>query len=711
MHIEQRGHIHFAAYLIFIKSSHTARCSDKYTHRMSRVKQPIEEAKEFARSLPGTSEGDEARQQPSVEAPPPQTVETSAGLNAAEGQPSAVAGGETEPSPCPAPVAVADTSSPVPSLTITPKGADTFIHDVDGNPIAYASEQETLNFKLRDAVLDVERKAIQLSLQLSQVQVPGAKQAMDALNPVRSAAMNEYNKIFAWPELPWSTPSELATECSLESNLQAVKDRAQELSSATDAYRQAPGLLDELTKPVQLMRRKAEIQSALAPVSELLLQDDTITQQLIVQLHEIAQGDVFSFTRSELARKQRELDALREDLTNTTSARNDALMANDVRGAETLAFREVDICEKIIERVRGRVQTIFMCDSDVKEFCDKYAKTQELSESLLTKHEETTKCWVAQLQKDIVRLTQAREEKTERDVRDEEDHEKKLADSLGAIRSVQHQQQQNWEKIVELLQFHHTLSTQRERLVEDHLAIHAGEVARRAKVGVWIAGCDDVLEQLRQSANSATTSLQWIGQIRSYVNLLCTQIENKRIDEEAWQMRVQEQLDYLDAYKHFKTMVDDLAHRKELRIISLQRVVRNYELQIKEATETLDPNTKKYEHEIKAAQIEIQSAQDALAKIHARAQEQHGLWKIIEESLEEAQVDFVPPDIAAEKELCEKKSNALAVARQFVNTEQETVDKDTMKLRKLKTSNVVAIEGLHKRRTERAESIAAPPIE
>lgn len=674
---------------------------------MSRVKQPIESAKEFAARADDDAAaaaveivvagpvGDDGNTQNSPIAADVVATNNNSGNNAALSSHS-------------------NNATPVPSLTLSPSPSgtmpkETFINGVDGNPIAYMCERQTLNANLRKAVLDVEQEAVKITAQLAQAVAPASKEALDALNPVRSATMNEYSKIFAWQELDAVAPSKLAEQCGLQADLNAVKVRAAELASATDAYRQAPGLLDELMKPVALLRRKAEIKSALAPVSELLLRDPTLTEDLIMQLHDIAQGDVFSFTRSELSHKQRELDALREDLTNASSARNDALMANDVRAAETLAFREVDICERIIGRINDRVKIIYMCDSDVKEFCDKYAKTQELAEGLLRKHEDDTKEWVLKLQQDIARLTQAKEETTQRDVHDEEDHEKKVEDSLVSIRSVQQQQQQNWEKIMELLNFHHTLSTQRSRLVEEHLALHAGEVSRQATVGAWLAGCEDLLEQLQQSSNSATSSLQWIGQVRSYVNHLCTQTENKRIDEEAWQMRVQEQLDYLDAYKHFKTVVDDIQHRKDLRIISLQRVVRNFELQIKEATETLDPHTKKYEREISVALEEIASAKETLDKLKKRVQEQHTQWKLIEESLEESHVDFTPPDIAAEKELCEKKATALAVARQFVNTEQETVDKDTMRLRKLKTSNVVAIEGLQKRRAERAESIAAPP--
>lgn len=668
---------------------------------MSRVKQPIESAKEFAARSTPVEDNQEAAVAGSTQMDIVVAAPAKDNINSHNAVlPPALTG------------AASNSATPVPSLTLSPSGAtpkESFINGIDGEPVTYSSQQLILNKNLRDAVINVERAAIKLAAQLVHVDAPESKRALDALNPVRAATMNEYSKIFAWPALPQVTPATLAQECNLQADLDAVMVRSSELSSATNAYRQAPGLLDELMKPVALLRRKAEIKAELAPVSSLLLRDNTITDDLIIQLHDIAQGDVFSFTRSELSHKQRELDALREDLTNTTAARNDALMANDVRGAETLAFREVDICEKIIERVRARVQTIYMCDSDVKEFCDKYAKTQELADVLLRKHEDDTKEWVSRLQQDIARLTQAKEEATVRDVHDEEDHQKKIEDSLVAIRSVQQQQTQNWEKVMELLEFHHTLCTQRSRMVEEHLALHSGEVARQANVGAWLAGCDELLEQLQQSSSSATSSMQWIGQIRTYVNQLCTQTENKRIDEEAWQMRVQEQLDYLDAYKHFKTVVDDINHRKELRIVSLNRVVRNFELQIKEATETLDPNTKKYQSEIAAALDEIAKAQESLVALKKRAQEQHTQWKLIEESLEESHVDFIPPDIAAEKELCEKKTAALAVARQFVNTEQETVDKDTMRLRKLKTSNVVAIEGLQKRRAERAESITAGP--
>lgn len=727
-------HVSAHTHLFSVERHRTPHVTQSFiTIRMSRIKQPLEHAKEFAASV-DASEGDTAAvtndDEECVQIAVPNDEESIQISIDHSGAPDAAAllshsgsdkaGDATAlvtPPPAAQPLETIHTAvvaerattevgsgnaSKVPSITISPKSnGSMFINGVDDQPLAYASEQEVLNMNLRSSVLAVEAESVKLAERFLE-DLQAMKKSMDALNPKRVAALNEYTKIFAWPPIKETPSADIARDNELAAPVDVVHKASKELSTAIQSFRDAPAPLDELTKPVLLLKRRAEIQSSLDQVSRLLLNDNEITEDVVVRLHEISQGDVFSFTRSELNQKQRELDALRDDLATATSGKKDALMTGDVRAAESFSYREIDIYEKIIARLRDRVQTILMCDSDVKEYCDKYQKTHELADVLLEKHQSRSQEWAASIAKDISKLSEVRKDMTQQDTDDEDAHAKKMEDTSVAIRSVNEQQMLNWEKICELMEFNRLLSTQRERLVTEQVALHAAEVHRRAAVDAWFAGSQDYLTQLEDAQSSAATSLQWVAQLRAYVNQLCTQVESKRIDEEAWQLRVQEQLEYLDAYKNFKTLVGEISHRKELRIISLQRVVRNLQLQIKEAVETLDPHTKKYEKEVEVANAEIGAIERQLGELKERSAEQQKMWKLVEESLEDAQVDFIPPDIATQKELCEKKTQALNVARQFVVAEQETVDKDTMKLRKLKTANQVAIDGLQKRRADRS---------
>lgn len=678
----------------------------------SKVKQPIQDAKEFAAQVGTAADGS------MIAAPPPAAVRASQNSPTPAADDTVVGAAADVPAIAVSTVAeVAEetavygevtSAGRVPSLTLSPTATErqTFIMNGD-EAIAYTSEQEQLNKTLRADVVRVEEEAVTKVGQFLEA-LHAMKKEMEQLNPRRTAALATYTKLFSWPEIPEKPMPDVKADCDLKVDLATVERLSKDLESAVSAFRASPTYLDELTKPVAALRRKNELKAGLEPTSRLLLEDDTVTEEIIIHLHEIAQGDVFGFTRAELQMKQRELDALKEDLINTSAAKHDALVTGDVRAAETLSFREIDIAEKIIERVSERVRIIFQCDTDVKEFCDKYQRTHQNADALLLDHESRMKERAAVFANDISRLMQRREEMTQQDADDEDAHAKKMEDSNVAIRAVHQQQQQNWDKIIELMEFQKVLASQRARLVEEQVALHASEVHRRAAVDSWFAGTQNMLTRLEDSQTSATTGLQWVAQLRSYVNTLCQQVEGKHIDEEGWQLRVQEQLDYLEAYKQFRGYIGDVVHRKELRVLSLQRVVRNLNLQIKEAVETLDPNAKKYEKEVQTAQTEMDSIAAQLVKLHERAAEQQKCWKVVEESLEDAQVDFVPPDIAAEKELCEKKAQALTLARQFVVAEQETVDKDTMRLRKLKTANQVAIEGVIKRRVDRSASSPSP---
>lgn len=654
----------------------------------SRVKQPIAEAKEFASTL----DQQEGEQQPQPD----------------DGPTNDATGGGDAPSECPATIQATSVSEEEGSKNVRP----TLISDGD-EPIAYASEQAQLNVGLRDQVLGVEAEGVSLSERCEREIRELRRLATDDIQNKRNTVMNNYTNLFKWPPIDDTAPKELAEQNKLQVPPVDVHGDVVTHKEFGTGHLTAIPLLEELSRPVPLLKRRQELKEKLTPVSVQLLKDQEITEQLLLQLHDLAQGDVFSVTRLELDKTTKAIEALLETLQSTSAAKEDALMTNDVRAAETYALREIDITEKIIDENRKRIEIIFQSDNDVKEFCDRYQKVQESAEKMLAVHQDSHEQLITALDNDQTVLQKSGEAAQDKAEEAEVAYTKELEDIKIKLRTNTQAQQQNWDQILALLEANKTLTKQREALVTKQLSKVAEEHHRIAQHDAFMAGNEAYLQEIVTARRIHVSALEWVHQIRRYVDTNCAQIENKKIDEEAWNMRVQEQLAYLDSYKQFKSFVDDVSHRKELRVMSLQRAIRNLQLQIDEAVQTLDPNKKKYEQEVQTSQKEVAQITSMLEQLAERAKEQKQRWRVVEESLEEAQVEFVPPDISAEKALCDKKTQALAVARQYVVTEQETVDKDTMKLRKLKTSNQVALDGLQKRRAERITSspvaAATPP--
>jgi hypothetical protein len=471
---------------------------------------------------------------------------------------------------------------------------------------------------------------------------------------------------------------------------------------AQEVLRTAGPCIEELCQPDLLLKRKNACREELLLLNRLALGDEAITDSVVIMFQELAQGDVFAFTRAELAKKQRELDSLREDITNVTHVKHEANVTGDMKTVEKLCYQEMELQEKVIDRLRQRIELIYECDSDIREYIAKYQGARETSETTLQSHTERNEDFAKRIGNDVQKLIAAKERMTVDDAALEEEHNRKMEDTSAKILDAQKKQTENWTQIFDLLDKNKQLAIQRRQLAEEQLALHATEVHRKAEIDAWFGGAQEFMDHLHRAQELSSLSRNWLSSLRKYVNYMCTTIENKKIDEEAWTMRVQEQLDYLKTYREFKLLADDLCHRKEMRVMSLLRIARNFALQIKEASATLDPNKKRYEVGVSEAETEAAQMKSQIQGLNERIAEQTKMWKVIEQSLEEAHVDFEPPDITAEKQLCEKKAQALSVAREFVNSEQETVDKDTMKLRKLKTSNQVAIEGLQKRRLERS---------
>ena len=594
----------------------------------------------------------------------------------------------------------------VPEITIPdpPVGASTFVLDGDGNPVAYKFEQDLVNIRLRAAVVAVEDDAVKLSGTFID-RTKELKKLADDTNARRNPAASEYRRLFLWPPVDDTALSSIHDELSLSVAVEELMRCSSAVDEVAKSASPCGSLLVELLKLVPLLRRKNDISAELQALHATLLQDQSITQDLIIELHDLAQGDVFAFLRSQIAPMQRALENIRDDFARTVQAKQDAEAVDDMQGIERSSYRLIDLASEIISKIDQRLREIFTADADVKAFSEKYDEVRGAAEQTLNAHESAAKERATKLLSDLELVSKARVAKEAEDARVSDQHLKRMENVNAEIVSTNQKQSAAWDTIFQQFEILKDLTTQRQDLVTKQIQYHAEECQRSAHVEAWLRGAESYVEHCKRSNDFTSAQLSWISQLRSYVDKMCGAIENKNVDEEAWNIRVQEQLDYLDAYKEFKLRSNEVIHRKDLRVQSLQRLSRNLQLQIQEATLVLDPNKKRYESELDTIAGEIADLGKQIEALTERNKAQQKEWKVVEEQLEDAQVDFTPPDITVEREMCDRKAQALSVVRAFVSAEQETVDKDTMKLRKLRTNNQVSIEGFNKRRDERHKQI------
>ena len=654
---------------------------------MSKVKAPLEEAREFASSPKGIGSDDEAA---------PRAAGTNISSAAESGALVVAADGGAVAAP--------------PELPDAGKAATrghTLIADAANNnePVAYSCEQERMNYGLRAAVLSLEADTVKGALRLKEIFDIAFENFNDGILP-RHKAVTDYKSMFQSPPVAVGEPQQILfdTEEDVKAPLYAVEKVYAQFPKKKDCPRAiAVGCasLEEAAHPIETRIRMLELKEGIRTPNVLLLNetvDGEITDEVVLKLREMAHTDVFAFLRQELARRQHDLDHLRDRLEATGEEKASAAMIDDVKTIERCSYEELSILEKMLEKMREQLDEVFNANGDIDAFVEGYEATRDANEILLRRLEEENAEAIANLSSDMDLVMRKKEERLTQEANDIEIHKTFTLDSNAAIQAVHREQTENWRQILELVDVNIKLANERERLVKRHLEEHATDCRRRAVVDAWIEGCEQYQEKCEQARNVLEATTKWLDALRNFNNRMLDEVEKKTIHEEAFITRVQEQLEYLDIYRTYRTYSDEMVHRKEVRANALQRIARNLDLQIKESQVTLDPHKQKYIDEKAVAEKDHEEAKATVQGLADRALREKKFWQPIEDQLEEAQVEFDPPDMRADKTKVERRAQVVSRARTFLAGEQEHVDRDALNLRKLATTNAMLAKNHEKKR-------------
>ena len=657
---------------------------------MSRVKQPIEDARDFAAADADAP----AAAQPTSEAAAAPDVAPA-----------------PEPVPPPAPNYEAAVASPLaPPDTATKEGRDGHVEHVGsrvlvtigGEPVEfYQSEQDRINVTLKDRVHDAEAEFVELCKEHSTA-VAALHDAQLAHRPGRDERVKELQEGFAWPELAPAKGSDLQQQYGLVVDAAYVDAASAAHARLMPQYKASQEALEALRHPVNLNKTLEGYAGTLTEVATALVDDGAVARDVLLPLHHTAFSQEFNYVKGEMAKVDTRVNPLKDELQRCRQTKEDALLVEDVQAVEEYSFREVDLEEQIMALQRERLEVVVGASDDAATFREKFYALKEEAEEASKRHRALVEERVENLTVDMGTLADEVTAEQARDVAAEAAFEEDLKHRNESLREVTQREREVWDQILQLMRQREELAATREQLTNDKVQAIGQNCKRRAEFKALSEGLLAHMARLEATKETLDTAQRFTDDVAHYAQLMTSMTEKKDVEEEAIQLRIKEQKAYLTMYGKFKTDVDELSHRKETRVLAANRMARHLELEIREAATTLDPNKKRYEADHEELQAEVAKLAEQLSALAQRSQQQQQLWQPTEEQLEEDGVDFDPPDIVAERKRCERKADALNAARGFVSAEQETVDRDTMSLRKLKTSAAVAQDGLARRRDAKA---------
>ena len=560
----------------------------------------------------------------------------------------------------------------------------------------YEHERPNVNQRLvkvaQDSVADVTEGASKLHAQVLAL-CPG-----DDTLRAAPVGVQDFLREYAAPVIAPVDTETLVASHQLKIPAAEVQHRGGDPKGHTRLGEDAKEALRDLSKEVALEREVTAFGATVAKATECFFDDAALPEQVGLPLHRAAFANDFAFARAELAKETKNAAAIEQELATVEDARSDAEHIGDANAARELHYRELELREALLKIARARVDAAAYTAVDAQDFAANAEALRDEAAAREAKYGQTHADVTDRLAADMERTATLLSDETTRnkDLADEETAAMKQIDAR--IDAAVKERLSVWENIRKLLQRDAALVAEAAEARTALVAHVQRSEQRKAEFNSFTSGLVAHSNLLDGVSGHLDAAQRLRDELAAYHSTMSGVLDAKGLAEESRAMRHKEQLAYLESYTAYRLTGHELVHRKETRIVATRRLVRNLELQIREAQHLLDPNRAKYEKERdEASSLAATLAADVKA-LDDRIEREQRLWQPVEEQLEDDGVDFEPPAIVSEKHNVERKAQSLAVARDYVVAEQEHVDRDALSLRKVKTAQKINHEDFEHRR-------------
>eukprot|EP01008_Symbiontida_sp_HLA12_P002736 NODE_66_length_1500_cov_424.324619_g63_i0.p1 GENE.NODE_66_length_1500_cov_424.324619_g63_i0~~NODE_66_length_1500_cov_424.324619_g63_i0.p1 ORF type:complete len:454 (-),score=100.04 NODE_66_length_1500_cov_424.324619_g63_i0:137-1408(-) len=359
-----------------------------------------------------------------------------------------------------------------------------------------------------------------------------------------------------------------------------------------------------------------------------------------------------------LADTEEQLEHLTFRLEETREAREQAIEDGEMLVAEKHYYSIVQLYEEIIALVIEKINTV---DKHVKENAvhDNVRNTyqQKAAEEVsslkaakvtLKEHCEADLKKIFDLKEKVQAVELQTQQKMEEDVRRSE----------SSLRDNSDKQEECWRQIGELQKELEALEKERFKEFKKRQEDKEKDERRRMEFHQF---CDVVdrhsklLDLTIKNCDSAVHCCNLTGEfVQSGFNALRTNFEKKDVDYNDLLLLCHKQ--HLETFRGLYLSLGELIHKKEKRIEEVDKSVQTSHIQQEIASDTLNPNAKKFSDAKKQLLRVRDDIQEEVKELKQRATVALQNFKASEQALHDAEVEFVHPVVEHQQQELETKA-------------------------------------------------------
>ena len=578
----------------------------------------------------------------------------------------------------------------------------------------YSTEQSSQNLLLKANVAENE-ELVTTMYELQMEQAANAREQLRRRVRLRDERLLEFDNGYRWPDPSGLTAAHLVGRMSLR----VTMDDFALFGEVTH-----PSLLPVdtlLRSALQERVLPARRQSAEVPVNHVLLAYlHTLAPstpgcchplwELLLRHSDIVHTDVLQYIKGELAHSGEKMRVLFEEYEGLERVGQQAALRDDMSEADQAHRGCVGTLEKIIGLVRARLSQISLGSSDTSSFSGKYLHNTTETRRAVADLREAKETLRDSLLTDLETLTARGEEAAKENTAALRVYENAQQDSCKTLAEAARRQDDLWAQIHELIEEVKQVGAKKTEQVAAHLQRTEDEERRKRHYvefsEVYAEHCRRVQEMSRNTA----TALELLDSLDAYVNEGCGVVDKKDVSDELNGIKETELTRYLEVFRTYSLKVGDLLVKRQGRLGGIRRAKRTAEALLALCHDTHDPNKSKYKTDVAQLTVTEAELEQQITDLQQRLTQHEQDFAPSEELLEELGIDFVPPVIEGKEVEVGKRKSLLQKTKEIVGKEQDEVDKEATRLRKLHTDTSLGREMTDRRReAKKARSATHAP--
>eukprot|EP01065_Artemidia_motanka_P000932 TRINITY_DN10438_c0_g1_i2.p1 TRINITY_DN10438_c0_g1~~TRINITY_DN10438_c0_g1_i2.p1 ORF type:complete len:702 (+),score=286.76 TRINITY_DN10438_c0_g1_i2:61-2106(+) len=572
----------------------------------------------------------------------------------------------------------------------------------------YSSEQALHNMMLKAAVQENEELLTTLH-EIHGEQVASARQLLAQRNRNRSDRVKEFDEGYRFPDSLGFSEGWLIEDM----RLRITEDRLGLLGDIRHPQiTPILALQEELLQSKLKQQRRQAAQEETVDLLACYIQQGSAPADLAsgaLHFHDLIHTDVFAYTKAELAKTGVLMTDLVQEVEREEANCAEAVHMEQVTKASEHRMRGLSILERICSLVRERIDLIMGGAGDGGAFRTNVTKCRDQ----MLKTIEGPRALKAQLRQDILADLEELAGRGDREAKHAEaeaaKYERYMHESNDKLNALAHKQDAMWEKIQDIVGEIKELGEQRAEEVARHIQATELEEKRKREYAEFSQVFASHGRRMEEALKNTETALKTLDSFTSFVGRASQIADEMNVEEELSEMRFAELRRYLEFFRRYVLLAGDMMQRRRTRLSGISRSLRNIDVQMELCTESFDPNRAMYREQHEALSVQQRETRKNLQDLQSRYEEQAALFKPTQDLLDDAGVDYVPPQLEKDEQEAQQREKHINVQKRVARAEQEEVEAEQTLVRRVQQNNRVAKEDHAKRKEHRAQKLALTP--